>query len=112
MRRMLPAFLVALVVCASVWPCGGAASAQRRRRPSGAGAARASAANRMYDARVAQIADAYVRGHYAFNPSEGTAAGLHDFDSKLEERDASAVAAEARRLRGVLAELARVPEWR
>src|SRR5919107_583906 len=113
MRRKLPAFLVALVVCASVWPCGGA-SAQRRRRPSGgnATAARASAANRMYDARVAQIGEAYVRGHYAFNPSEATAAGLHEFDSKLEERDTTAVAAEARRLRGVLAELARVPEWR
>ena len=113
MRRKLPAFLVALLVCASVWPCEGA-SAQRRRRPAGGGrtAARASAANRTYDARVAQITDAYVRGHYAFNPSAATAAGLHELDSKLEERDQTAVAAEARRLRGVLAELARVPEWR
>ncbi|HEX7312984.1 MAG TPA: DUF885 family protein [Pyrinomonadaceae bacterium] len=112
MRRKLSAFLVALVVCASVWPCE-VASAQRR-RPTGVGAsaARASAANRMYDARVAQIADAYVRGYFAFNPSEATAAGLHEFDSKLEERDQASVATEARRLRGVLAELARVPEWR
>ena len=115
MRRKFPALLVALVVCAAVWPCG-AAAAQRRRRPARgavtAPPARASAANRAYDARVARIADAYVRGHYAFNPSEATAAGLHEFDPKLEERDSGAVAAEARRLRGVLAELARVPEWR
>jgi uncharacterized protein (DUF885 family) len=107
MRRKLSAFLFALVVCASVWPCGGAASAQRRRRPPGA-----SVANRAYDARVTQLGDAYLRAYYAFNPSEATAAGLHEFDSKLEERDAASVAAEARRLRGVLAELARVPEWR
>lgn len=114
MSRKLSAFLFALVVCASVWPRVEASSAQRRRRPSGGNtpAARASAANRAYDARVAQLGEAYVRGYYAFNPSEGTAAGLHEFDPKLEERDAGSVAAETRRLRGVLAELARVPEWR
>jgi uncharacterized protein (DUF885 family) len=114
-RRKFPAFLVALVVCASPWLCGETA-AQRRRRPARGGAsssaARASAANRLYDARVAQIGDAYLRGYYAFNPSEATAAGLHEFDAKLEEREVEAVASEARRLRGVLAELARVPEWR
>src|SRR5688572_9563650 len=107
MRRQLPAFLVALVVCASLWPSD-AALAQRRRRPArgGAGpaaaAARASAANRATDARVAQIADAYLRGHYAFSPSEATSAGLHEFDAKLEERDAESVAREVRRLRGAL----------
>ncbi|MDT7689365.1 MAG: hypothetical protein QOE46_2124 [Acidobacteriota bacterium] len=120
MRRKLPASLLALVVCASLWPFA-TAQAQRRRRPVRRGAAsssssssssRASAANRLYDARVAELGDAYLRGYYAFNPSEATSAGLHEFDSKLEERGAEAVAGEARRLRGVLAELARVPEWR
>ena len=120
MRRKLPASLpaslIALVVCASLWPFD-PALAQRRRRPAGGGntaaaAARASAANRATDARVAQIGEAYLRGHYAFNPSEATSAGLHEFDSRLEERDAPAVAREVKRLRGVLAELARVPEWR
>ncbi|MCA1636258.1 MAG: DUF885 domain-containing protein [Acidobacteria bacterium] len=53
-----------------------------------------------------------MRGHYAFNPTEATSAGLHEFDSQLEARDAGSVAREVRRLRGVLAELARVPEWR
>ncbi|HEX8283753.1 MAG TPA: DUF885 family protein [Pyrinomonadaceae bacterium] len=114
MRRKLPAYLIALAVCASLWTVE-AASAQRRRPARGGGnaaAARASAANRATDARVAQIGEAYLRGHYAFNPSEATSAGLHEFDSRLEERDDAAVAREVKRLRGALAELARVPEWR
>ena len=116
MGRKLLASLVALAVCAALWPCGGTA-AQRRRRPVRRGGASASASanvatNRQADARVAQIGDAYLRGHYAFNPSEATAAGLHEFDTKLEERGPEAVAAEVRRLRSTLAELSRVPEWR
>jgi uncharacterized protein (DUF885 family) len=114
MRRKFPAYLIALAVCASLLTAE-VSSAQRRRPPRGgasASASRASAANRATDARVAQIGEAYLRGHYAFNPSEATAAGLHEFDSKLEERDEASVAREVRRLRGVLADLARVPEWR
>ena len=102
---------LALVVCASLSPFM-RVEAQRRRAPARRAVERASNANRLYDARVAQVGDAYLRGYYAFNPSEATSAGLHEFDSQLEERSASAVAAEVRRLRGVLAELARVPEWR
>ncbi|HEX8686813.1 MAG TPA: DUF885 family protein [Pyrinomonadaceae bacterium] len=110
------ASLILVVVCAALWP-GGETAAQRRRRPvrrggAAASAANASATNRQTDARVAQIGEAYLRGHYAFNPSEATSAGLHEFDAELEERGPEAVAAEARRLRGTLAELARVPEWR
>src|SRR3989440_4840829 len=109
MRRKLLASLSALVVCASLSPV----SAQRRRTPARRGTvASAPSTNRLYDARVAQIGDAYLHGYYAFNPSEATSAGLHEFDSQLEERSAASVAAEVRRLRGVLAELARVPEWR
>jgi uncharacterized protein (DUF885 family) len=112
MRRKLPASLLALVVCASLWPFNDAA-AQRRRRPAPrTTTARTSNLNRLYDARVTEIGDAYLRGHYAFNPSEATAAGLHEFDSQLEERSPDAVAVEVKRLRGVLSELARVPEWR
>ena len=113
MRRKLLASLITLAVCASLWPPA-VGAAQRRRRPArgAASPARASELNRLYDARVAQVGEAYLRGHYAFNPSEATAAGLHEFDARLEERGPEAVAAEARRLRGVLAELARVPEWR
>ncbi|HST52765.1 MAG TPA: DUF885 family protein [Pyrinomonadaceae bacterium] len=111
MRRKLLASLSALLVCASLVPLG--ASGQRRRAPARrTTVAVAASANRFYDARVAQIGDAYLRGYYAFNPSEATVAGLHDFDSQLEERSSSAVAAEVKRLRSTLAELARVPEWR
>jgi uncharacterized protein (DUF885 family) len=112
MRRKLLASLSALVVCASLFTP--LASAQRRRRAPArrTTAASAASANRFYDSRVAQIGDAYLRGYYAFNPSEATAAGLHEFDSQLEERSGAAVAAEVKRLRATLAELARVPEWR
>ncbi|HLL73663.1 MAG TPA: DUF885 family protein [Pyrinomonadaceae bacterium] len=82
-------------------------NAQRRRRR-----APAPAAPVLQDARVAQIAEEYLRGHYAFNPTEGTAAGLHEYDAALESRGREAVAAEARRLRGVIAALARVNESR
>ncbi|MDT5156455.1 MAG: hypothetical protein QOH51_812 [Acidobacteriota bacterium] len=113
MRRKLPASLLALVVCASLWPCDAAAAPQRRRRPAPRIPERAtSGVNRLYDARVTEIGNAYLRGYYAFNPSEATSAGLHELDSQLEERDAGAVAREVKRLHGVLAELARVPEWR
>jgi uncharacterized protein (DUF885 family) len=106
MGRKLSASLLALLVCASLCPV----SAQRRgRRPA---PRVASDLNRQWDARVARLGDDYLRGHYSFNPSEATAAGLHEFDSKLEERSPDAVTAETRRLKGVLAELARVPEWR
>ncbi|HKG15234.1 MAG TPA: DUF885 family protein [Pyrinomonadaceae bacterium] len=112
MGRKLSASILALAVCASLFAASGA-DAQRRRRPAPRGtAARASDLNRQWDARVAQAGDAYLRGYYAFNPSEATAAGLHEFDPKLEERSPESVAAEARRLRGTLAELSRVPEWR
>ena len=112
MTRKVPPFLIALVVCAVLWPDGEVLAQRRRPVRGNTAASRTSAANRTSDARVAQIADAYLRGHYAFNPSEATTAGLHEFDAKLEERDAASVAREAKRLRGVLAELARVPEWR
>ncbi|HVF45860.1 MAG TPA: DUF885 family protein [Pyrinomonadaceae bacterium] len=112
MGRKLSASILALAVCAPLFASAGA-SAQRRRRPaSRVSVARASDLNRQWDARVAQAGDAYLRGHYAFNPSEATAAGLHEQDPKLEERSPEAVAAEARRLKGTLAELARIPEWR
>lgn len=112
MGRKLSASILALAVCASLFVSAGA-SAQRRRRPAARGTvARTSDLNRQWDARVTQAGDAYLRGYYAFNPSEATAAGLHEFDPKLEERSPESVAAEARRLKGTLAELSRFPEWR
>lgn len=63
------------------------------------------------DALVAQITDEYLRGYYAFNPSEATAAGLHDYDARLESRSAESVASEVWRLKSALAAVARVREW-
>jgi uncharacterized protein (DUF885 family) len=105
MRRTLVASLLSLTILAPAW-LGFAPAASvwaQRRRPAPA---------RNSDARVARIADEYLRGHYAFNPTEATSAGLHEFDAQLETRSAESVAREARRLRGALADLGRVAEWR
>ncbi|MCA1613777.1 MAG: DUF885 domain-containing protein, partial [Acidobacteria bacterium] len=96
-----------LALCALLQLLPPAATAQRRARRPAASSASASAAQ---DARVAGIADQYLRGHYAFNPTEATAAGLHEYDAQLESRGAEAIAAEVRRLRSTLAALARVRE--
>jgi len=116
MGRKLSVATLALAVLAGLLHSAPAA-AQRRRASRRAPAAPSrvsatSAANRAWDARVAQMADSYLRAHYAFNPTEATAAGLHELDSQLEGRGAEAVAREARRLRSDLAEMSRVPEWR
>ncbi|HWS53959.1 MAG TPA: DUF885 family protein [Pyrinomonadaceae bacterium] len=108
MRRKFFALLLALAAASPLAPWADAA--QRRRRPARRPAP--AAAGRQQDARVAQLADAYLRGHFAFSPTEATAAGLHEFDARLEERSPEAVQTEVRRLRSALADLARVPEWR
>ena len=59
-----------------------------------------------------QIANDYLQGYFAFNPSEATALGVHEYDAALESRNRESVAREVRRLRATLAQLARVPEWR
>jgi uncharacterized protein (DUF885 family) len=114
LRARLVLAVVVLAVSQLVLP--GETSAQRRRPrrvsppPVAARANAASAAQQ--DARVAQIADEYLRGYFAFYPSEATALGVHEFDNALEARDADALAREARRLRAALAALARVAESR
>ncbi|HZI17955.1 MAG TPA: DUF885 family protein [Pyrinomonadaceae bacterium] len=113
MRRKLLASFLALAALGSLAALGPAtAEAQRRRRPARRAPQRPPAPGVNHDARVAQIADAYLSGHYSFNPTEGTAAGLHEYDSRLEERGPEALAREARRLRSTLAELSKVSEWR
>jgi uncharacterized protein (DUF885 family) len=86
-------------------------AAQRRRTNRRPAARRTTAfpqANQ--DARLAQIADAYLRGYYAFNPTTATALGLHEYDARLESRSAESIEREKARLRSALAELARVRE--
>jgi uncharacterized protein (DUF885 family) len=75
-------------------------------------ASRGNVSAAQQDARVAQIATEYLRGRFAFYPSEATALGVHEFDGALEARDADSIAREVRRLRSTLAALARVPEAR
>ncbi|MBA3768262.1 MAG: DUF885 family protein, partial [Acidobacteria bacterium] len=60
------------------------------------------------NARFNQITDAYLSGYYAFNPSEATALGLHEYDAQLESRSPEAVAQEVRRLRAALSALLRI----
>ena len=96
-----------LLVALQLIAVGVEAGAQRRRRPP-----RVPAAPILQDALVAAIASDYLRGHYSFNPTEATAAGLHELDAALESRSREAVAAEARRLRAAVAALARVNESR
>ena len=113
MRRKLSAPFVALVLSLSLLALPCAAPAQRRRaRPAPQRRVPQTDLNRNTEARLRQIGEEYLRGHYAFNPTEGTAAGLHEYDAHLESRSAEAVAREARRLRATLADLARVAEWR
>jgi uncharacterized protein (DUF885 family) len=115
MKRKLFAPLLALLAGASLLlllPAIRTADASVQRRRAGRAprtAPRTSAAS--HNARLGQIADAYLRGHYAFNPTEATALGLHDYDAQLESRSPEAVTKEVRRLRAALAELARVPAW-
>jgi uncharacterized protein (DUF885 family) len=97
----------ALALCAllSLQLAAPASHAQRGRARRAAGAGSGS-----QDALVARLADEYLRGYYAFNPTEATAAGLHEYDAQLEARSAAAVAAEVRRLKAALSALAKVRE--
>jgi uncharacterized protein (DUF885 family) len=113
--RLVPFAVVVLAVSQLALPVE--ISAQRGRRPRrvsrpAAVASRVNAPAAQQDARVAQIATEYLRGRFAFYPSEATALGVHEFDNALEARDADSIAREARRLRSTLAALARVPEAR
>ena len=110
---LVPVAALALVVSQLILP---AETSAQRRRPRRAYpppvAARGSVSTAQQDARVAQIAEEYLRGHFAFYPSEATALGVHEFDASLEARDTDSIAREVRRLRATLSALARVPEAR
>jgi uncharacterized protein (DUF885 family) len=87
----LPFVLLACAVCVPV-------SAQRRGRVT----------VESVNARFNQLADAALRGYYAFNPTEATAAGLHEYDSRLESRSRERIAQEIRRLRATQQSLLRI----
>ncbi len=113
MRKNLFATLLALVVFTTFLPLNfSVASAQRRRVRRAPPSTRVAPTAGDSSARLNSIADAYLRGYYAFNPTEATAAGLHEYDAQLESRSRESVNREVGRLRASLAELSRVPEWR
>src|SRR4051812_28568975 len=58
--------------------------------------------------RFNQITGEYLKGYYSFNPAEATAAGLHEYDSRLESRSQEAVAREVRRLRDTIGLLTQI----
>jgi uncharacterized protein (DUF885 family) len=107
MKRKLSALLLTLAVIVSSLASLSEVAAQRRRRPV-RNLPPASSNENYATTRFKQIADEYLKGYYMFNPTEATAAGLHEYDSKLESRSHEAVARESRRLRDALSLLARI----
>lgn len=106
MKRKLFVLLLALAFAASSFgPLE--THAQRRVRPRRPRPSDTVNRQLLTD-RFNRIADAYLRGYYEFNPTEATALGLHEYDSRLESRSRDAVTAETKRLRAALAELARI----
>jgi uncharacterized protein (DUF885 family) len=77
-------------------------------RGAGGGGPRTRATAAGVNARFRRLAEGYLRGYYAFNPTEATAAGLHEYDAQLESRSPAAVAREVRRLRSTLQALMRI----
>ncbi|HEY0080207.1 MAG TPA: DUF885 family protein [Pyrinomonadaceae bacterium] len=119
MRRKLfaPTVVFALLV-ASVWlPCESARAQLRSRlrrvnpTPTQGRTPRGSSPTSGQNARLQAIAEDYLKGYFAFNPSAATALGLHQYDTALESRSRDAVAREVRRLNAALADLSRIREW-
>lgn len=106
MKRKLFVLLLALVVlaCATAPPEVFAQQRRNARRPRRPGTISPQA---LQD-RFQQIADAYLRGYYEFNPTEATALGLHEYDARLESRSRESIAAEVKRLNSALQQLARI----
>ncbi len=108
MKRKLSALLLTpLFLVSMLLPSIDIATAQRRRSTRrNSDPANLSASNVV--ARFNTVANEYLKGYYSFNPSAATAAGLHEYDSRLETRSREAVGREVSRLRDVLNLLARI----
>jgi uncharacterized protein (DUF885 family) len=65
-----------------------------------------SSRNRKAEEPFSRFVDDYFARYYSFYPSLGTAAGFHEFDSKLEDFSAKAVQQRAVELHALLARLA------
>ncbi|HEY0546466.1 MAG TPA: DUF885 family protein [Pyrinomonadaceae bacterium] len=107
MKRKLSVSLLAFVVVAACVLQPFEAAAQKR-RPARRVRRPVAVSGQTLQNRFQSIADEYLRGYYEFNPTEATALGLHEYDSKLESRSRESVAAEVKRLHAALAELLRI----
>jgi uncharacterized protein (DUF885 family) len=113
MKRKLRVLSFVLAACAlffSTLPSFETLAQNRRgaRRASPQQQPRPRVSVESVNARFNQIADAYLRGYYAFNPTTATALGLHEYDSQLESRSREKVSQEVRRLRAQLQSLLRI----
>jgi uncharacterized protein (DUF885 family) len=108
MKRKLPVLLLALALLASGLLPSLEVAAQQRRRPVRRSFPPLSSSSSYQTARFNQIAEEYLKGYYSFNPTEATAAGLHEYDSQLESRSRETVAREVRRLRDTTGVLQRI----
>jgi uncharacterized protein (DUF885 family) len=109
MIRKLSVLLLALSVSLSALLLPIREVAAQRRPPARRRTSLPAASSSGYvTSRFNQIANEYLRGYYAFNPSQATGAGLHEYDSQLENRSREAIARESRRVRDTLSVLARI----
>jgi uncharacterized protein (DUF885 family) len=115
MKRKLSVLLLALsVLMSALLPLVEVAGAQRggggvrRHRPVRRDFPPANSNASYVTARFNKLADEYLKGYYSFNPSVATAAGLHEYDSRLETLSREAVAREVRRLRDTINLLTRI----
>jgi uncharacterized protein (DUF885 family) len=107
MKRKLSVLLLTLAVLANSFASSIEVAAQRR-RPMRRNFPPVSSSASYQTTRFNQIADEYLKGYYSFNPTEATAAGLHEYDAQLETRSRETVAREVRRLRDTVGVLMRI----
>ena len=105
MKKKFFAFSLALAILAGQFAPSIEVQAQRR-RPVRRETSPVSSS--FIASRFTQLADEYLRGYYAFNPTRATGLGLHDYDSQLESRSQESVAREIGRLRGTISALMRI----
>ena len=63
------------------------------------------AAAAVFDAAFSRFVDEYFEAKFAFDPSNGTSVGLHQYDTKLEDRSRARIEARIGELKGFLAKL-------
>jgi uncharacterized protein (DUF885 family) len=85
-----------LLLCLAAWFLLAVPTAPRAAAAEGAGT-------------LSPFVDEYFHAYFIWNPSEGTLAGLHQYDAQLEDRSAAAV---AKRIKTAKAQLARLEEIR